>query len=109
MAPLKSGQVLERLRRLCLALPDASEVQAWGHPNFRAGGKTFAVFEQYKGEWAICVKVGKSHQDLFLKDPRFYRTPYIGKHGWVSLRVAGRMIWKEIEALVRDSHRQVTG
>jgi predicted DNA-binding protein (MmcQ/YjbR family) len=109
MASLKPDQVLERLRRICLALPDAEEYEAWGHPNFRAGKKTFAAFEQYKGEWAICLRVPKTHQSLFLKDPRFYLTPYVGKHGWVSLRVAGRLNWKEIRELVTGSHRLVAG
>jgi len=107
MAALKPEAMLERLRRICLALPETSEVQSWGHPNFRAAKKTFAVFEQYQGEWAICCKVLRSHQALFLKDPRFYRTPYIGHQGWVSLRVAGRLDWEEIEELVVGSYRLV--
>lgn len=107
MATLKPEAVLERLRRICLALPETSEVQSWGHPNFRVGKKTFAVFERYQGEWAICCKVPRPHQALFLKDPRFYRTPYIGQHGWVSLRVTGRLNWKEIEELVVGSYRLV--
>src|SRR5262249_7166614 len=36
-------QALEQLRSLCLALPEASEVEAWGHPTFRAGKKMFAA------------------------------------------------------------------
>jgi hypothetical protein len=30
---------LERVRRLCLALPEAHEVEAWGEPTFRARNK----------------------------------------------------------------------
>ena len=29
-------KVLKRVRSLCLALPEACEVEAWGHPTFRA-------------------------------------------------------------------------
>ena len=106
---MKPEAVLERLRRICLSLPETSEVQAWGHPNFRVGKKIFAAFEQYKGEWAVCCKVPKRHQPLFLKDPRFYRAPYVGRHGWVSLRVVGRLNWEEIEELVTGSYRLVRG
>jgi hypothetical protein len=33
---------LPRLRRLCLALPEAHEVTAWGEPTFRVRNKMFA-------------------------------------------------------------------
>jgi len=32
---------LARLRSLCLSLPETSETASWGHPNFKAGKKTF--------------------------------------------------------------------
>jgi len=108
MAALKPEQVLDRLRRICLSLPETSEKESWGHPNFRVGKKIFAAFEQYKGEWAICVRVPKQHQWLFLKDPRFYSSPYGGRHGWISLRVAGRLDWAEIRKLVAESYQVVS-
>ena len=84
---VKQHFVLQKLRQICLALPGTNEVRTFGHPTFRAGKKTFAVFEEYKGQLCIAFKVTASHQYLFLKDPRFFRTPYIGRHGWVSLKV----------------------
>ena len=33
-----------RLRRLSASLPETAEVEAWGHPTFRAGKKIFATF-----------------------------------------------------------------
>jgi len=69
------------------------------------GGKIFAVLETYRGELGICVNAGKLMQGVFLDDPRFFRTPYIGGHGWVTLRVyAARLNWKEIGELVKESH-----
>ena len=40
--------VLERLRRICSALPDTTETVTFGHPTFKAAGKTFTVLETYK-------------------------------------------------------------
>lgn len=102
---LLEGEVLKKLRRVCLALPGAEESVSFGHPTFRVrGGKIFAVLETYKGELGICVNVGKAMQGLFLADPRFFRTPYIGKFGWVTLRVNGaRLNWTEIRDLVKGS------
>jgi predicted DNA-binding protein (MmcQ/YjbR family) len=98
-------QILQRLRRICLALESAEQMVTFGHPTFRVNGKTFCVFEEYKGELGICVRVEKELQGLFLDDPRFFRTPYIGKHGWVTLRVhATRLNWSEIRELVKGSY-----
>lgn len=101
------ARFVERFRKLCLSLPEAVEVEAWGHPNFRAGKKTFSVFEFYKERPCIAVKMGTAQQAVFLDDERFFETPYIGKHGWVSLWVDGRVDWTLIEDLVLTSYRLV--
>lgn len=101
-------KILGKLRELCLALPKTSETVTFGHPTFQVGTKTFAVLETYKGELSICVKVGKKMQPVFLEDPRFYRTPYVGQHGWVSLRAKTKLDWKEIAQLVSGSHELVS-
>lgn len=97
--------VLKKLRKVCLGMAGAVEGVTFGHPTFQVAKKTFAVLEEYKGELGICVKVGKPLQDIFLNDPRFFRTPYAGKHGWVTLRVrAAPLDWKEIKELVAGSY-----
>jgi predicted DNA-binding protein (MmcQ/YjbR family) len=105
---ISEAAVLKRLRAICLQMPGASEGVSFGHPTFRVKAKIFAVLEEYKGELGICVKVGKLLQGVFLDDPRFFRTPYIGKHGWVTLRVhAARLNWNEIRELVKGSYQLV--
>ena len=100
--------ILKRLRKICGGLPDTTETFTFGHPNFRVGNKIFAVLEEYKGELGICVKVGTLLQGVFLDDPRFFRTPYIGKHGWVTLRAhAAPLNWTEIRELVKGSYQMV--
>jgi predicted DNA-binding protein (MmcQ/YjbR family) len=102
---LTDKELLARLRKICLALEGAEETVTFGHPTFRVTGKTFCVLEEYKGTLGICVKVEKELQGLFLDDPRFFRTPYIGKHGWVTLRVhAARLNWSEVKDLVKGSY-----
>jgi predicted DNA-binding protein (MmcQ/YjbR family) len=105
---ISEAAVLQKLRAICLRLPAATEGVTFGHPTFRIEGKMFAVLEEYKGELGICVKVGTLLQGVFLDDPRFFRTPYIGKHGWVTLRVhAARLNWSEIRELVKGSYELV--
>jgi predicted DNA-binding protein (MmcQ/YjbR family) len=101
-------KILAKLREICLALPKTSETVTFGHPTFQVSTKTFSVLEIYKGELSICVKVGKQMQPIFLQDRRFYRTPYVGQHGWVSLRANTRLNWKEIAELVRGSYELVS-
>jgi predicted DNA-binding protein (MmcQ/YjbR family) len=105
---LSPADILRRLRKISADLPDSAETLTFGHPTFQVAGKTYAVFEEYKGDLSICFKVEKSVQGVFLEDPRFYRTPYSGKHGWVSLKVYAAVLdWKEIGEFVAGSHELV--
>jgi predicted DNA-binding protein (MmcQ/YjbR family) len=100
-------RALKEVRSLCLALPEASEVEAWGHPTFRAGKKMFAAFGDHYGTLALGLKVGFDRQDELLKDDRFFPTPYAAHQGWVSLRIDGTMDWDEVSGLLREAYRQV--
>ena len=102
---LSQDAILKRLRKICLRFPAATEGITFGHPTFRVEKKMFALLEEYKGELGICLKVGTLLQGVFLDDPRFFRTLYIGKHGWVTLRVhAAPLDWNEIRQLVKGSY-----
>src|ERR1700690_978991 len=102
---LTEAQILARLRKISRSLPGSAETTTFGHPTFQVNRKTFCVLEEYKRELGICVKVEKELQGIFLDDPRFFRTPYVGKHGWVTLRAyAARLNWKEGAELVKGSY-----
>jgi hypothetical protein len=99
-------KMLERARKTALALPEAVETEMFGHPTFRAGGKMFTLFGFEKGRATLCFKVGKKDQSLFLEDERFFKTPYVGQHGWVSLDLmAAKLNWEEIGELMKLSYR----
>ena len=102
-----AGQVLERMRSICLALPEVAETASWGHPNFRAGRKTFAALEVYKGVLCLCFKTTLSEQEVLLHDPRFFASPYAGPQGWVSMKIDGRLDWKAIEQHLVSAYRLV--
>jgi predicted DNA-binding protein (MmcQ/YjbR family) len=101
-------QVLARIRKICMPLEGTEEKLSHGHPTFATSKGIYAVLEEYRGELSICVKVGLEVQGVFLEDPRYYLTPYIGKLGWVSLKVhAAPLDWKEIAGLLAASHQLV--
>jgi predicted DNA-binding protein (MmcQ/YjbR family) len=100
--------VLERLRALCLSLPETSEVEAWGHPTFRVRDKIFVGAGAEDGKWSIGVKATPERQsELVATDQRFTIARYVGKHGWVTMSVGDRVDWDEVAELVRDSYRLV--
>lgn len=96
------------MRNICLPLAGTEEQISHGHPTFATRKGIYAVLEEYRGELSICMKVGLKVQGAFLDDPRYYLTPYIGRLGWVSLKVhAAPLDWKEIGALLEGSHQLV--
>jgi predicted DNA-binding protein (MmcQ/YjbR family) len=103
-------QALKQLRSICLALPEAVEVEAWGHPTFRAGKKMFAAFgegvERQQG-LSLGVKVGFDRQEELLKDQRFYPSHYAAHQGWVSLMIDDKTEWNEVRSLLVEAYRQV--
>jgi predicted DNA-binding protein (MmcQ/YjbR family) len=101
-------QVLTKIRKICLTLPGTEEKLSHGHPTFATSKRTYAVLEVYKGDLSICVNVGLAVQGAFLEDSRYYLTPYIGRLGWVSLKVhAAPLDWKEISGLLIGSYQLV--
>ena len=106
---IQETRILRSLRTACLSLPATTETRTFGHPTFQIRGRTFAVLDEYAGFLTLPLKVGFPMQEQLLRDQRFLKTPYVGRHGWVSLRLTGRLSWKEIRALVARSYAQVGG
>jgi predicted DNA-binding protein (MmcQ/YjbR family) len=104
----KTDDVLERIRSICLALPESAEVEAWGHPTFRAGKKMFAGYGDAAPDGpTLGLKVGFDRQEELLKDPRFFPTPYAAHQGWVSLYLNAKTDWDEVKGLVHEAYQQV--
>jgi predicted DNA-binding protein (MmcQ/YjbR family) len=100
-------KALKHVRSICLALPESSEIEAWGHPTFRAGKRMFAAFGEGPDGLSIGLKVGFERQEELLKADRFFPTPYAAHQGWVSLRITSRTDWNEVRELVRHAYCQV--
>jgi len=101
------GKALAKVHSICLALPEAREVEAWGHPTFRAGKKMFAGFGEDAEGLTLGMKMSYGRQDELLNDDRFFPTPYAARLGWVSLRIDGNTDWNEVGRLLREAYRQV--
>jgi predicted DNA-binding protein (MmcQ/YjbR family) len=102
---------LDQLRAICLALPEAHEVEAWGEPTFRVKNKLFAMFASWDthhgaGRPSVWLKSTHVNQDLLVRgEPeRFFVPPYVGPSGWVGIYLDKRPSWKEIAEIVRDAY-----
>jgi predicted DNA-binding protein (MmcQ/YjbR family) len=108
MTPAQIEKVFDRIRKLCLALPEVKEVEAWGHATFRAPKKMFAACGAGEhGPPSLGLKVGFDRQEYLLKDLRFFPTPYSAHQGWVSLKLQAKMDWSEVAMLLEEAYRQV--
>lgn len=47
-------KVLDRVRQICLSLPEATEKIAWGAPTFRVG-KMFAILDNHHGDGRVAL------------------------------------------------------
>jgi predicted DNA-binding protein (MmcQ/YjbR family) len=99
-------RALLRIRKLCLSLPETSETESWGHPNFRAGKRIFVTYEWIRGIPTIAFHLSPGEVRRLQKSPGFLPTPY-GRGQWVSLEVRGRLDWRLVESLVLKSYMQV--
>jgi len=99
--------ILTRLRKICLALPEAEERETWEHVNFRVRAKIFAMVTEHDGRPAVVFKAPPGSQAILIgADPaRFYRPPYVGPKGWVGIWLDAKPDWKEVETLLKRSYR----
>lgn len=100
-------RALKQVRAICLVLPESREVEAWGHPTFRAGKKMFAGFGEDADGLTIGLAMGFERQEELLNDKRFFPTPYAARLGWVSLHIDHKTNWEELRGLIQEAYRQV--
>jgi hypothetical protein len=103
---------VERLRAICLALPDTTEKVAWGEPTWRVGGRLFAQLDDHHHgaeHLAVWLPAALGVQEMVVRsDPtRFFVPPYVGPRGWIGVRIDGRPDWKLVTTLVHDAYTQV--
>ena len=103
---------VDRLRAICLALPETTEKLAWSEPTWRVRGKLFAQLDDHHhgadhlAVW-LPAPLGEQEAMIFTDPERFFRPPYVGPRGWVGVRIDGAPDWKMVAKLVEQAHREV--
>jgi len=107
MAKSRTASLLDRVRALCLALPEAFELETWDHPTFRVGGGRGKIFCTAAADGrSVTMKADPLEREALLAqgDP-FYLPPYVGVKGWVGVRLDGRRTdWDEVAELIATGY-----
>jgi hypothetical protein len=105
----RDAPLVERLREICLAFPEAGERLSHGEPTWFAGkGKVFAMLDNHHH--------GSPHLSVWLPQPfgvqealiasepkRFFRPPYVGPSGWVGVVLDTKPAWNMVQHLVHQA------
>lgn len=100
-----TADMLEKLRTICLAMPEAVEViDGFGHNTFKVNGKSFVISGEGEKGFSLSFKSDRETQALLLQKEYFYKTPYIGQHGWVSILNPAEENWDELTDLIQEAY-----
>ncbi|MGG3626617.1 MmcQ/YjbR family DNA-binding protein [Bacillus gobiensis] len=98
----ESQGILESARNICLVLPEVVEhTDGFGHTNFQINGKSFVKLTERAG---LSFKSDRETQELLLQKEQFFKTPYIGNHGWVSIQNLREGDWNELIELIQEAY-----
>ena len=99
-------RLLGALRDVVARLPEVDEViDGFGHTTFKVRKKSFVIAGMGDDGGAVSIKSDPTTQAHLIRRGPYYRTPYIGQHGWVSVPQPLEQDWSELEELIRDAYR----
>ena len=104
------ASALPKLRKICKALPETTEVQSWAAPTFRVRGRVFAMYAKpgnnHGGREAIWLNCDPVSQQFMIADDakRYFKPAYVGPYGWIGVYLDGRVNWKTVTERVREAH-----
>ena len=105
--------VLERVRSLCLALPEVTERPSHGEPTwFVRDKKTFVMYADHHHDDRLGVWMAAPpgvQESLVADDPEhFFRPPYVGHRGWLGVYLDVEQDWDDIAEIIERAHAVVT-
>ncbi len=103
---------VDRVRAICLRLPEVTERLSHGSPAFFVG-KQFVMLwadghhdQDFPHLWCA-APVGVQEELVAASPDRFFRPPYVGHRGWIGVRLDGDVDWDEVAELCEDAYRAV--
>ena len=111
--PDERERTLERIRELCLGLPETSERLSHGAPTFFVRGKRafLMVLTNHHGDgrFAVWCAAAEGMQTMLVEaEPaRFFVPPYVGHRGWLGVRLDRGIDWDELAGIAEDAYAEV--
>src|SRR3954471_5833767 len=103
-------EALERLRALCLALPEVTEKLSHGEPTWFVK-KTFVMYANHHHDERLafwCAAPEGLQASLVDAAPlRFFVPPYVGYRGWLGVYLDVPLDWGVVRDIVREAYRCV--
>jgi len=102
---------VERVRKICLALPETWEKISHGEPTFFVRKRVFAMCStnhHNDGHYAVVVPAAIGIQAALIEasPKQFYRPPYVGGAGWVGIELP-RVKDKELAMHLQEAWRLI--
>ncbi len=109
--PDRGEKHVERVRRICLALPETWEKLSHGEPTFFVRKKVFAmcsINHHHEEHIAVVLPAAIGIQAALIerKPKKFYRPPYVGGAGWVGIELP-RVKDKELAMHLQEAWRLI--
>ena len=109
--PLAGEKHVERVRHICLSLPETWEKLSHGEPTFFVGKKVFAmcsINHHNDGNIAVVIPAAIGLQAMLIETApeKFYKPPYVGSAGWVGIRL-DRVRDRELALHLREAWRLI--
>jgi predicted DNA-binding protein (MmcQ/YjbR family) len=101
---------IDRLRRICLSLPEAYEEETWGEATFRVRKKIFCMAGGHDpAQPSLTLKAtDPDQQALLAQGTPFFLPAYVGHKGWIGVDLGSDGVdWTEIGELVTESYRLI--
>jgi hypothetical protein len=94
--------MLDKVRKVSLALPEVAEhIDGFGHTTFQINGKSFVRLNE---NMSLSFKSDQETQELLIQKEQYFKTPYIGRHGWVSIKNPREEDWHELTGLIQEAY-----
>jgi hypothetical protein len=105
---------IDRMRKICFALPEVTERPSHGTPTwFVRDKKVFVQLwdhghhgDDFPHLW--CAAPPGAQEALVEAEPdRFFRPPYVGGRGWIGVRLDVDLDWDEVAGICEDAYRVI--
>lgn len=102
---------MQRVRAICLGLPETTEKLSHGEPTFFVGKKVFAMCSNNHhndGHIAVTLPAAIGIQEALIESApeKFYKPPYVGVRGWIGIEL-GQVNDEELSFHLQEAWRLI--